>query len=107
MSTGSSDKKTVLVTIFGLSLPIVTDDDPAAVERLAASLDRLLHEIAARLPSQEPTRIALLACLHLADRLQSLERDLNQLKQRVDQKSQQFSLLLEQALESRSPGGKD
>jgi cell division protein ZapA len=102
MSTGSSDKKTVRVTIFGQSIPIVTSDDPAVVERLAASLDHLLHEIAAKLPSQEPVRIALLACLHLADRLQSLEQDLTQLKQRVDEKSQQFSLLLEQALESRS-----
>jgi hypothetical protein len=37
--------------------------------------------------------------MHLADRLHSLEQDLNQLKERVDRKSEEFAGLLEQALE--------
>ena len=37
--------------------------------------------------------------MHLADRLHTLERDLNQLKERVDRKSEEFAELLEQALE--------
>jgi hypothetical protein len=42
----------------------------------------------------------VLACLHLADRLNSLEQDLARLKDRVDRKSEEFSVLLEQAIES-------
>jgi hypothetical protein len=37
--------------------------------------------------------------MHLADRLHNLEQDLNQLKQRVDRKSEEFAGLLQQALE--------
>jgi hypothetical protein len=41
----------------------------------------------------------VLACLHLADRLHSLEQDLTRLQERVDRKSEEFAGLLEQALE--------
>ena len=43
--------------------------------------------IAAKAPNADSTRIAVLACLHLADKLRTLERDLSQLKERVDRKS--------------------
>ena len=43
----------------------------------------------------------MLACLHLADRLRSLEGELGDLRRRVDQKSEQFRLLLEQALDDK------
>jgi hypothetical protein len=41
----------------------------------------------------------VLACLHLADRLHALERDLTSLKKRVDRKTEEFAGLLERALE--------
>ena len=44
-------------------------------------------------------RVAVLACLHLADRLRAMERELSDLKARVDQKTRQFSLLLDKAIE--------
>jgi hypothetical protein len=37
--------------------------------------------------------------MHLADRLRTLEKDLTQLKERVDRKSEEFAGLLEQAIE--------
>ena len=40
--------------------------------------------------------------MHLADRLHNLEQDLNQLKERVDRKSEEFAGLLEQALEGEN-----
>jgi hypothetical protein len=43
--------------------------------------------------------VAVLACLHLADRLRSMEGELSQLKTRVDEKTRQFSLLLDRAIE--------
>jgi hypothetical protein len=43
--------------------------------------------------------VAVLACLHLADKLNGLERDLGALKQRIERKSEEFAVLLDQALE--------
>ncbi len=68
------------------------------MEELAHNLDELMLSIAARSPNADSTRIAVLACLHLADRLHNLEQDLNHLKERVDRKSEQFADLLQQAL---------
>ena len=42
--------------------------------------------------------------MHLADRLHHLEQDLNQLKERVDRKSEEFAGMLEQALEGEWRG---
>jgi cell division protein ZapA len=63
-------------------------------------VDELMLSIAAKAPSADSTRIAVLACLHLADKLRALERDLDRLKQRVDSKSVEFAGLLEQLLAS-------
>jgi cell division protein ZapA len=59
-----------------------------------------MSAIAARSPGMDPLRVSVLACLHLADRLRGLEQELNQLKSRVEQKTQQFRLMLDHALEN-------
>jgi hypothetical protein len=43
--------------------------------------------------------VAVLACLHLADRLRGIERELAHLKARVNDKSREFSVLLDSAIE--------
>ncbi len=94
-----SGKNTVRVTILGQSYTLRAKGDPVEVERLAQSVDELMHSIASKSLNADSSRVAVLACLHLADRLRSLERDLGSLKQRVDRKSEEFALLLTQALE--------
>ena len=54
--------------------------------------------IASRAPNADSTHIAVLACLHLADKLRTLERDLTNLKERVDRKSGEFAALLDQLI---------
>jgi cell division protein ZapA len=44
--------------------------------------------------------VAVLACLHLADRLRALERELDEFRRRVDQKTRTFGLLLEELIRS-------
>ena len=56
--------------------------------------------IAGKVPNADTTRIAVLACLHLADRLRALEREMNGLKQRVDRKSEEFAGMLERLIAS-------
>lgn len=57
-----------------------------------------MSSIAVRAGNVDATRAAVLACLHLADELDSLERRLGYLKQNVDHKAHEFSLLLDEAI---------
>jgi cell division protein ZapA len=91
------ERKTVRVTIFNQPYTLVAADDTGEVETLAHSVDDLMNDIAHRAGSNDPNRVAVLACLHLADRLRAIERELTDLKARVDHKSRQFSLLLDKA----------
>jgi cell division protein ZapA len=99
VAVNTSEKRPVRVTILSQSYTLLTAGDPREVEELAAKLDELMLSIAAKSPNADSTRIAVLACMHLADRLHNLEQALNQLKERVDRKSEEFAGLLEQALE--------
>lgn len=99
MAASTPEKHPVRVTILSQQYTLLTAGDPREVEELAHSLDELMLSIAAKSPNADSTRIAVLACLHLADRLHSLEQDLNHLKERVDRKTEEFAWLLEQALE--------
>lgn len=96
----TAEKRTVKVQILGQVYTIVTQDDPRDVEALAHQVDDLMNSIARKLPNADSTRIAVLSCLHLADKLQSQEKDLSGLKERVGQKTQEFRMLLEQAIGS-------
>ena len=95
------DKQPVRVTILSRPYVLRTAGDPREVEALAASVDELMLNIASRAPNADSTHIAVLACLHLADRLRILEHDLSSLKERVDRKSGEFAAMLEQLI---SPG---
>ena len=94
------EKQPVRVTILSRPYTLLATGDPREVEEVAASVDELMLSIAARAPNADTTRIAVLACLHLADKLRMLERDLKGLKQRVDRKSEEFAGILEQLLAS-------
>jgi cell division protein ZapA len=94
------EKQSVRVTILSRPYTLLATGDPREVEEVAANVDELMLSIAARAPNADSTRIAVLACLHLADKLRMLERDLNLLKTRVDRKSEEFAGILEQLLAS-------
>ena len=100
MESSTPDKQPVRVTILSRPYTLLASGDPREVEEVAASVDELMLSIAAKAPNADSTRIAVLACLHLADKLRLLERDLNQLKARVDRKSEEFAGMLEQLIES-------
>jgi cell division protein ZapA len=93
------DKRPVRVTILNQPYTLLAGEDAREVEELAHSVDELLHSIASKAPSADTTRVAVLACLHLADRLRTLEQDLSDLKERVGRKTEEFAGLLERALE--------
>ncbi|HTS28333.1 MAG TPA: cell division protein ZapA [Bryobacteraceae bacterium] len=100
---GNPEKQSVRVTILSRPYTLLATGDPREVEEVAASVDELMLSIAARAPNADSTRIAVLACLHLADKLRMLERDLTRLKARVDRKSEEFAGMLEQLLAAEEP----
>ena len=100
MESGAPDKQPVRVTILSRPYTLLATGDPREVEEVAAGVNDLMLSIAAKAPNADSTRIAVLACLHLADKLRTLEGDLSRLKQRVDRKSEEFAEMLEQLIDT-------
>lgn len=87
-------KQPVRVQIFNQSYSLLVDGDPRDVEEVAQQVDDLVSSIASRTSSTDSTRVAVLACLHLADKLRAAEKQLQQ----VEHKSERIATLLEEAL---------
>lgn len=92
------EKRPVRVNIFNQTFTILTSDDPSEVNKLAHVVDDLMRTYA-RSGNIDTTRAAVLACLHLADQMRTIERELAQLRARVATKSKDLSLLLDQVIE--------
>jgi cell division protein ZapA len=88
-------KQPVRVHIFNQSYTLVADDDDArAVQEIAHQIDELMVSIANRASSGDSTRVAVMACLHLADKLREAEKKLRL----YEDKSQAIGSLLDRAL---------
>ena len=95
----SAGAKTVRVTIFHQQYSVTATGDSGDIEALAQEVDELMTAIAQRAGNIDSTRVAVLACLHLADKQRMIERELADVKARVSDKSRQFSVLLDRAIE--------
>lgn len=77
------DRQTVRVTILSRPYTLRAAGDPREVEAVAASVNDLMLSIAGRAPDADSTRIAVMACLHLADKLRALEVECQKLRERA------------------------
>ena len=100
MESSPPDRQQVRVTILSRPYTLLATGDPRETEAVAAEVNDLMLSIAARAPNADSTRIAVLACLHLADKVRTMERDLNRLRDRVDRKTEEFGQMLEQLIAS-------
>ncbi len=91
------EKKTVRVNIFNQSYSLVTTGDGADVEALAHRVDELMMSIA-RGSNADQSRIAVLACLHMADELRSAEQKLEALRAASQAKHLELARLLDRTL---------
>ncbi|MGH9666528.1 MAG: cell division protein ZapA, partial [Bryobacteraceae bacterium] len=73
MEPDSSQPTPVRVTIFNQPYTLLASEDAGRVEELAHMVDDLMSLIAAKAGNVDSARIAVLACLHLADRFRNLE----------------------------------
>jgi cell division protein ZapA (FtsZ GTPase activity inhibitor) len=99
------DKQSVRVTILSRPYTLLASGDPREVEQVAASVDELMLSIAAKAPNADSTRIAVLAALHLADKLRLAERELDELRQRKDTNSAGYAAMLERLIASVEEAG--
>lgn len=97
MDSPDRHKPVVRVTIFNQTYTVSTSGDPQDTEELGRQVDELMSSIARRAGNLDATRTAVLACLHLADRLRAAERELADLKQSVDHKVRDFMTRLDRA----------
>lgn len=97
MDLEASGKRPVRLTIFNQSFSLLVAGDPAELEKAAQEVDELMSTIA-RSANMDSTRVAILACLHLQDRVRSLEREFVQLKSHVEDTSREFSMMLDQVI---------
>ena len=67
MENSAPERQQVRVTILSRPYTLLTTGDSREVEEVAASVNDLMLSIAAKAPNADSTRIAVLACLHLAD----------------------------------------
>ena len=100
MESSTPEKQPVRVTILSRPYLLRTAGDPVELEQAAASVNELMFTIADRTHNSDPTHIAVLACLHMADKLRILEHELSNLKERVDRKSEEFAGMLQQLIEA-------
>jgi cell division protein ZapA len=88
-------RQSIRVHIFNQTYSLLADDqDAAALDELANQVDELMTAIANRSSSGDSARVAVLACLHLADKLRAAEKKLKS----FEDKSDQIAILLDQAL---------
>ncbi len=98
MSSGTPEKKPVRLSIFNQTYSLLVTGDPSDMEHAAQEVDELMTTIA-KAGNNDSTRIAVLACLHLQDRLHMLERELDSLKHHVDDRTKHLSVLLDQLIQ--------
>ncbi len=104
MASSDSHKQTVRVSIFNQTYMVSTGGDPREIEELAAEIDDLMLSIARRTGSLDSARTAVLACLHLADRLRSAEREVEAVRDSLFHKTRDLALMLDQVLlDNESP----
>ena len=98
MDTADAPKQSVRVIIFNQAYTLSTSGDPNDTQQLAQSVDELMSSIARRAGNLDSARTAVLACLHMADRLRQAESELDQLRNSVSHKTRDFAHLLDEVL---------
>jgi cell division protein ZapA len=93
-----SSTEPVRVTILNQTYSLVATTDGSDIHELAHTVDELMTSIS-RSGNLDSTRTAVLACLHLADQLQTLQRELDTLKLNVENKAKHFQILLDRVIE--------
>src|SRR3954449_2054602 len=100
MESSGAERQSVKVSILGRPYTLLATGDPREVEQAAAAVDELMHSIREKAPTADPTRIAVLACMHFADQLRIAQSELDELRQRKDTRSVEYAAMLDRLIAS-------
>lgn len=87
----SASRQQVKVTILNQNFTLLTTGNPREMVELASQVDDLMNSIARKSPNLDTTRVAVFACLHLADQLRARG-------EAPDEKMLELAKMLEQAI---------
>src|SRR5262245_4369159 len=99
MNSDDTEKKQVRLSIYNQTFSLLVAGDPTELEEAANEVDELMTTIA-RSGNMDSTRVAVLACLHLQDRVRTLEREFAEMKSRVEDRTRRLSILLDGVIEA-------
>jgi cell division protein ZapA (FtsZ GTPase activity inhibitor) len=97
MQPGTADKKPVKITVLGQSFTVLAPGNPDETLQLAGEIDDIMTKIAARAGHGDAMRSAILTCMYLADRVHTLERELEDIRRRIDEKARRIAEIIDGA----------
>ena len=97
MQPGAAEKKPVRITVCGHTFTVLAPGDPAELLELASKVDEIMTRIAARSGHADSMRAAILTSLHQADHARTLERELEDIRTRIDSSAGRIAAVLDQA----------
>jgi cell division protein ZapA len=83
------------VRIYNQTYQIRSGDDPDYVERLAEYVNERMTEVSELTPTVDSFKVAVLSALNIADEYFSTKEKLNNFEEKVREKSEKMSKLLE------------
>ena len=92
------DRGITTVSIFGKDYPIASDQNPEYVQRLAEFVDRKMNEIANGGDSLTSSRVAVLACLNIADDLMRTKNEKDQFIRLMEGRIAKVSRMVEEKI---------
>lgn len=99
MDADAPEKQPVRLTIYNQTFTLRVPGDPDELLRAANEVDELVTSIA-RSGNMDATRAAILACLHLQDRVDSLEQELEKLRN-IEDRTRELARLLDDVVPER------
>ncbi len=97
--TVPDDKKSVRLTVFNQTFNLRVSGDPADALQAASEVDQLMTAIS-RSGNMDSTRVGILACLHLQDRVHALEAELARLRA-IEERARELTRLLDDVVSPR------
>ena len=99
---GMYEKGVITVQIFGKEYPIASDQNREYVQKLADYVDRKMNEISAGGETFASGKIAVQACLDIADDLMRARNEKEQLIRTIQDRISRIARMIEDRLDKQS-----
>ena len=95
LTDGLNRGETTFVTIYGRQYPVHSRESAEYTHRVAELVDRRMKEIASQQKLAEPTKIAIIAALDIADRLLKVRTGREAAGRQAEQLAARLTMMLD------------